>query len=163
MAALSAATAPLLDDLVGGLKLHRHIEAERLGGFEIDCHFEFVWGLDRKLVRLCAFEDAIGIYRRMTKIVGQVSSVGQQAAEFGKETVRIDSREAEMTTERTITVKDYRDNISKYRGQNVYIDTFAGRELVGGFTVSGWIHCPKANAGFGISYMVNDTDRLVVA
>src|SRR5713226_4559923 len=84
----------LFDHLVGALlKMQRHVEAELLGGLEIDHQLELDRGLNGKLARLRALEDAIGIGRRAPKIVGLVSSVGQQAAEFSEETDRIDGRE----------------------------------------------------------------------
>ena len=46
---------PLLDHLVGALlKMQRHVEAERLGGLEIDRQFVLDRNLDRKLARLRA-------------------------------------------------------------------------------------------------------------
>ena len=51
-------------------------------------------GLDGKLARLRALEDAIDIGRRAPKIIDLVISVGQQAADFSEQTVRIDGREA---------------------------------------------------------------------
>ena len=56
--------------------------------------------LDRKLARLRALEDAIGIGRRAPKIIEQVNSVGQQAAEFSEETERIDGRETVASRQR---------------------------------------------------------------
>ena len=78
---------PLFDHLIGALlQLPGHVEAERLGGLEVDHQLELDRGLDRKLARLRALEDAIGIGRRAPKIIDQVISVGQQAAEFSEET-----------------------------------------------------------------------------
>jgi hypothetical protein len=72
----------LLNHLVGAVvELHWHVLAERLGGLEIDHQLELDWGLDGKFARLRALEDAIGIGRRAPKIIGEVTSVGQQAAE----------------------------------------------------------------------------------
>src|SRR5665811_483744 len=76
------------------------VEAERLGGLEIDHQLELDRGLDGKLARLDALEDAIGIGRRAPKIIGHVISVGQQAAEFSEKTVRIDGGEAVASRER---------------------------------------------------------------
>ena len=73
----------LLDHLVGALlELHRHIKAKRLGGLHIDHQLELDRGLDGKLARLRALEDVIGIGRRASKIIDEVISVRQQAAEF---------------------------------------------------------------------------------
>jgi hypothetical protein len=86
---------PLFNHLVGALlKMQSHVEAERLGGLEVDHQLELDRGLDGKLARLRALEDAIDIGRRAPKIIGQVISVGQQAAECSEITVRIDGREA---------------------------------------------------------------------
>ena len=80
--------------------MQRHVEAERLGGLEIDHQLELDRGLDGKLARLRALEDAIGIGRRAPKIIEQVISVGQQAAEFSEETERIDGRETVASRQR---------------------------------------------------------------
>src|SRR4029453_10939490 len=83
------------DDLVGALlKQRRHVEAERLGGLEVDHQLELDRGLDWKLARFCALEDAIDIRRRGPKIIDQVISVGQQGADCSELTVRIDGWEA---------------------------------------------------------------------
>ena len=66
-------------------------EAERLGGLEIDHELELDWGLDGKLVRFLALEDAIDIGRRSPKILGQVNAVGHQATDVS-EVKRIDGR-----------------------------------------------------------------------
>src|SRR5262245_59573531 len=75
------------------LKKPRHVEAERRGGLEVDHQLELDRGLDRKLARLRILEDAIGIGRRAPKIIDQVTSVGQQAAELSEGTGRVDGRE----------------------------------------------------------------------
>src|SRR5262249_52516405 len=52
----------LLDDLVGALlKEQRNIEAERLGGLNVDGHLKFGRQWDGKLGRLCAKENAIDV------------------------------------------------------------------------------------------------------
>ena len=52
---------PLLDHLVGTLlEKERHVEAERPGGLEVDHQLELDRGLDGKIARLRALEDAIG-------------------------------------------------------------------------------------------------------
>src|SRR5262245_17664261 len=82
------------DDLVSNSHHARwNGEAKRLGGLKIDHQLELDRGLDRKLARLRTLEDAIGIGRREPKIIDQVTTVGQQAAEFSEETGRIDGRE----------------------------------------------------------------------
>ena len=70
-------TAPLFDHLVGALlKEPRHVEAERLRGLEIDRQLELDRGLDGKLARLRALQDAIDVDRRTPKIIELVISVG---------------------------------------------------------------------------------------
>jgi hypothetical protein len=52
----------LFDHLVGELlEKHWHVETERLGGLEIDRHFELDRDLDGKLARFLTLEDAIDI------------------------------------------------------------------------------------------------------
>jgi hypothetical protein len=73
--------------------LQRHVEAERLGGLEVDHQLELDWGLDGKLARLRAPQDAIDILRRTPIIIELVISVGYQAADFSELMERIDRRE----------------------------------------------------------------------
>src|SRR6266508_6923911 len=77
-----------------------HLETERLCGLEVDDQLELDRGLDGKLVRLCALEDAIGIERRAPKRIEPVISVRQQAAKFGEETERVDGRETVASRQR---------------------------------------------------------------
>src|SRR6516164_830931 len=90
-----------LNYLLGALlKLQGHVEAERLGGLEIDYQIELDWGLDWKVGRFLSFEDAVDIGRRAPKIIGQVISVGQQAVGFSKDTVWVDGRETVASRQR---------------------------------------------------------------
>src|SRR6516225_8637972 len=82
---------PLLDHLVGTLlEKERHVEAERPGGLEVDHQLELDRGLDGKIARLRALEDAIGVDRRAPKIIDQVISIGQQAADCSELTGLLD-------------------------------------------------------------------------
>src|SRR5713226_4812163 len=91
----------LFDHLVGALlKMQWHVEAERLGGLEVDHQLELDRGLDGKLARRRALEDAIGIGRRAPKSTELVISVGHQAAEFSEETARIGSRKTVASRQR---------------------------------------------------------------
>src|SRR5262245_49038813 len=84
----------LFDHLVGaGEQRGRHSEAERLGGLEVDHQLELDQGLDGKLARFRALENAVHIYRRTPKIIGPVEAVGEQAASFGEEAEWIDGGE----------------------------------------------------------------------
>ena len=59
----------LFDHVVGkGEQLVGHGKAERLCGLEVDHQLELDWGLDGKLARFLALEDAIDIGRRSPKI-----------------------------------------------------------------------------------------------
>ena len=72
----------LFDHLVGDRKhARRNGQAEGPGSLEVDHQLELDRGLDWKLVRFRALEDAIDIRRRAPKIIDQVISVGQQAAD----------------------------------------------------------------------------------
>src|SRR5688572_521328 len=65
-----------LDHRVGALlKEHRHVEAERLGGLEVDRQLELDRGLDWQLARFRALEDAIDISRGAPVVVEKVDSV----------------------------------------------------------------------------------------
>src|SRR5262249_25860653 len=60
----------------------------------VDHQLEFDRGLDWKLSRSLALEDAIDVRRCAPKIIDQVISIGQQAADRSELTVWIDGREA---------------------------------------------------------------------
>ena len=63
-----SATTCSFDHLVGALlEMQRHVKAECLGGLEVDNQLELGWGLDGKLARLRAPQDAINIDRRAPK------------------------------------------------------------------------------------------------
>src|SRR6266496_2147248 len=90
-----------LDHLVGsGGQTGRHVEAELLRGLAVDHQLVLDRRLHRKVARLRTLEDEIDIDRRARKIIGQVNSVGQEAAEFSEETVRIDGRKMVASRQR---------------------------------------------------------------
>src|SRR5215468_5021031 len=54
--------APLFDHLIGALlQKERHVQAERLGGLDVDDKLELDRGLDRKIGRLFSAQDAVNI------------------------------------------------------------------------------------------------------
>src|SRR5262245_15624585 len=67
----------------------RQVEPERLARLEIDCQLEFDRKLHRKLARLLALEDAIGVARRAAVTIETVVSVGQQATKLREDAVWI--------------------------------------------------------------------------
>src|SRR5215813_1833213 len=76
----------LFDHVVGALpQEQRHVEAERLGGFQIDHQLELVRSLDGELARFCALEDAVTIGCCTPELAEWINAVGHQAAGFGKE------------------------------------------------------------------------------
>jgi hypothetical protein len=94
----AAVSQASLDHLVSaGEQYWWHGEAECFGGREVDRQMELDRTLDRKLARLRAFEDAVGIRRRAPIIVENVICIGQQAADFSEETVWINGRETVKT------------------------------------------------------------------
>src|SRR6516225_11636880 len=91
-----------LDHLVGALlEKPRHDEAERLGRLEIDHQFKLDGGLYGQFARLGALKDAISIGRRAPIIIDNVDPIGQQAAMFSVETVRINGRQVVASSQRS--------------------------------------------------------------
>src|SRR5262249_57480781 len=64
--------------------------AECLRGFEVEHQLELDGGLDRKLARLLALEDAVDVAGCQPIIIEHVISVGQEATDFSVKTVWID-------------------------------------------------------------------------
>jgi hypothetical protein len=82
-------TALLFDHVVCALLENpRNIEAERLGGVEIDHQLVFYRGLHRQVGRLLAPEDAVGVASGAPKIIEGVVAIGEQASEFSIKPVR---------------------------------------------------------------------------
>src|SRR5262245_57692881 len=70
---------PSLDHLVSQLlKLHGHLEPERLGCPEVDDHLELRWMLYRQIGRLGPSENLVDVDGPLPKLVGGVKSVGDQ-------------------------------------------------------------------------------------
>src|SRR5215813_3520005 len=81
-----AAKSLSFDHVVGALpQEQRHVETERLGGFQIDHQLELVRSLDGELARFCALEDAVTIGCCTPELAEWINAVGHQAAGFGKE------------------------------------------------------------------------------
>src|SRR5215471_7510154 len=71
----------LLDDLVGELQeMHGHIQAQRLGGLEVDNQRYFDWHLDRKVPWLLALENPVNVLRCLGILLGEIRPVRNQAA-----------------------------------------------------------------------------------
>ena len=81
------------DHLVGaGEQAIRHVEAERLGGFQIDDQFILGWRLHRQISWLFALEDTIDIAGRASILIHRIGPIRDQAAERRFNTARIDRR-----------------------------------------------------------------------
>src|SRR5262249_55397492 len=71
----------LFDDLVGELQeMHGHIQAQRLGGLEVDNQRYFDWHLNWKVPWLLALEDAANVLCCLGILFGEIRPVGNQAA-----------------------------------------------------------------------------------
>jgi hypothetical protein len=51
-----------------------HIKAERLGGLQVYRQLELGWRLHRKLVRPCALEDTIDVFRSAPILIDNVDT-----------------------------------------------------------------------------------------
>jgi hypothetical protein len=81
------------NQVVGGREERfRHLDAERLGGREVDHQFELGRLHDRQVGGLGALEDVAGIDARLTKTVGDVGSVTYQPTCCDVITLRIGRR-----------------------------------------------------------------------
>jgi hypothetical protein len=79
----------LFDYLVGECaQFIRYSQSDCLGGLPVDHQLELDWSLDRKLARLLASEDAVGITRRAPVLIDKISTVGDQAAAFSEDNRR---------------------------------------------------------------------------
>jgi hypothetical protein len=68
----------------------RHVEAERLGGFEIDHQLVLGRRLHRKIGRLLALEDAINVAGGAPILVNAIRSITNQTTGEDAEAVGID-------------------------------------------------------------------------
>src|SRR5215472_1498277 len=84
-------TVSLFDYVVSELsELQRHIQAERLGGLEVDYQLELGGRLNRQIAWFCALEDAIDIQHGAPVLIGNIWAVRDQAADFRERTRPID-------------------------------------------------------------------------
>src|SRR5215211_3039160 len=79
------------DNFVGeGHQHRRHVEAERLGGLEIDDEFELRWLLDWNIRRLMALQDFVDEIGRAPVELPAIGSIGCQSAGGDKFPIRVD-------------------------------------------------------------------------
>ena len=72
----------------------RHVDAERLGGLEVDHQFVLGRRLHRQVGRLLALENAVDIASRAAVLVDKIGPVGDQAAGRDEIARAVDRRDA---------------------------------------------------------------------
>ena len=68
----------------------RHVEAERLGGLEVDHQLVLGRRLHRQVGRLLALEDAVDVAGRAPVLVDEIRPIGDQAAGGDEEAIGVD-------------------------------------------------------------------------
>src|SRR6202043_67946 len=90
-----------LDHLVGAREQRDgRVEAERLGGLQINGKLVFGRKLDRQIAGLCTFENAVDVRGRAAETLDNVNPVGSQAAFRDEVAVRVDCWQAVAGCER---------------------------------------------------------------
>ena len=74
--------------------MKRHVEAQRLGGLEIDAQLVLCRLLHRQIGKLGALEDAVNVLRRLAKLFGVIGTIIDQTTLFREKTIEIDRRHA---------------------------------------------------------------------
>src|SRR5262245_1933706 len=93
-AARGAAVARLFDHLVGAGEERRwHVEAKRLGGFEVDDELVLGRRLHRQVGWLLALEDAVDVAGCLAELIDEIRPIRHQTAGSDKEAVPIGRRQ----------------------------------------------------------------------
>ena len=79
------------DHLIGDLlEMHRHVEAQRLGGLEIDDKLILRRRLHRHVGWLLALEDAVDVAGRAPVLIDPIRPIGDQAAGGDEVAIEVD-------------------------------------------------------------------------
>ena len=90
-----------MDHLVsGGEQRFGDVEAQRLGGFEVDHRFVLSRRLHRQVGWLFAFKDAVDVAGCEPILVDHIGPIGDQAAAGNEKAVRIDRGQAVASRKR---------------------------------------------------------------
>ena len=73
--------------------MHRHVEAQRLGGLEVDDKLILRWRLHWHVGRLLALEDAVDVASRAPVQVDPIRPIGEQAAGGDEGAIEVDCGE----------------------------------------------------------------------
>src|SRR5262249_601175 len=106
-----------------------YVEAENLGGLQIDYQFELGRPLNRQIAGIRTLQDAIDVPCRLAELFRQISSVSDEAAGFRKDGTGVDRWNAGVGSQRndrfTICIVEYvrhhnetATGVARLRGDN---------------------------------------------